>query len=318
MDKFIDIVKVIVIGIVEGISEWLPISSTGHMIILDKWFNISTKFGQEYWSFFLVVIQLGAILAVVVTFFKQLWPFSKSKTDEEKKSIYKTWINIVIGCLPAAILGLFLDDILDKYLYNYITVAITLIVYGVFFVLLEYIFKRKQVGFKVNDIYSLSMKSALIIGLAQVLALIPGTSRSGVTILAGMLIGCSREVSTKYSFFLSIPVMLGASLLKGVKFAVSGETITSFEIILLVIVAVIFIAPLAMYNGLGEDDGYFGGADGAAGEAIEETGYEPWFSSIWEPPSGEIESLLFALQAAIGALIIGYFFGYWRGKSKRE
>ena len=173
MDKFIDIVKVIVIGIVEGISEWLPISSTGHMIILDKWFNISTKFGQEYWSFFLVVIQLGAILAVVVTFFKQLWPFSKSKTDEEKKSIYKTWINIVIGCLPAAILGLFLDDILDKYLYNYITVAITLIVYGVFFVLLEYIFKRKQVGFKVNDIYSLSMKSALIIGsVVAVFALI--------------------------------------------------------------------------------------------------------------------------------------------------
>ena len=245
MDKFIDIVKVIVIGIVEGISEWLPISSSGHMIILDKWFNISTKFGQEYWSFFLVVIQLGAILAVVVTFFKQLWPFSKSKTDEEKKSIYKTWINIVIGCLPAAILGLFLDDILDKYLYNYITVAITLIVYGVFFVLLEYIFKRKQVGFKVNDIYSLSMKSALIIGLAQVLALIPGTSRSGVTILAGMLIGCSREVSTKYSFFLSIPVMLGASLLKGVKFAVSGETITSFEIILLVIgIVVAFVISL--------------------------------------------------------------------------
>ncbi len=245
MDKFIDIVKVIVIGIVEGISEWLPISSTGHMIILDKWFNISTKFGQEYWSFFLVVIQLGAILAVVVTFFKQLWPFSKSKTDEEKKSIYKTWLNIVIGCLPAAILGLFLDDILDKYLYNYITVAITLIVYGVFFVLLEYIFKRKQVGFKVNDIYSLSMKSALIIGLAQVLALIPGTSRSGVTILAGMLIGCSREVSTKYSFFLSIPVMLGASLLKGVKFAVSGETITSFEIILLVIgIVVAFVISL--------------------------------------------------------------------------
>lgn len=245
MDKFIDIVKVIVIGIVEGISEWLPISSTGHMIILDKWFNISTKFGQEYWSFFLVVIQLGAILAVVVTFFKQLWPFSKSKTDEEKKSIYKTWLNIVIGCLPAAILGLFLDDILDKYLYNYITVAITLIVYGVFFVLLEYIFKRKQVGFKVNDIYSLSMKSALIIGLAQVLALIPGTSRSGVTILAGMLIGCSREVSTKYSFFLSIPVMLGASLLKGVKFAVSGETITNFEIILLVIgIVVAFVISL--------------------------------------------------------------------------
>lgn len=245
MDKFIDIVKVIVIGIVEGISEWLPISSTGHMIILDKWFNISTKFGQEYWSFFLVVIQLGAILAVVVTFFKQLWPFSKSKTDEEKKSIYKTWLNIVIGCLPAAILGLFLDDILDKYLYNYITVAITLIVYGFFFVLLEYIFKRKQVGFKVNDIYSLSMKSALIIGLAQVLALIPGTSRSGVTILAGMLIGCSREVSTKYSFFLSIPVMLGASLLKGVKFAVSGETITSFEIILLVIgIVVAFVISL--------------------------------------------------------------------------
>lgn len=216
---FINILKAILFGIVEGITEWLPVSSTGHMILLEDFLSVK-DFGDEFWSMFLVVIQLGAIIAVIIYFFNKLWPFSKNKTQEEKKNIYHTWGKTLVACVPAAIVGLLFDDILDEYLYNAITVSITLIVYGILFIVLECFNKDKE--FKVNSVSEMSYKTALIIGVMQLLALIPGTSRSGVTILGAMLIGCSRSTSAEFSFFLSIPVMLGASLLKVVKYFYKG------------------------------------------------------------------------------------------------
>lgn len=216
---FINILKAILFGIVEGITEWLPVSSTGHMILLEDFLSVK-DFGDEFWSMFLVVIQLGAIIAVIIYFFNKLWPFSKNKTQEEKKNIYHTWGKTLVACVPAAIVGLLFDDILDEYLYNAITVSITLIVYGILFIVLECFNKDKE--FKVNSVSEMSYKIALIIGVMQLLALIPGTSRSGVTILGAMLIGCSRSTSAEFSFFLSIPVMLGASLLKVVKYFYKG------------------------------------------------------------------------------------------------
>jgi undecaprenyl-diphosphatase len=217
-------------GIVEGITEWLPISSTGHMIILEQWIGLESVMGSDLWDFFLVVIQLGAILAVIVNFFSRLWPFGKNKTRKEKEDIRYIWLNIIVACVPAAIIGYFADDWLESHLYNFITVAVMLIFYGIAFIVIETIFKKKKVSFKVNDVKEMSWKAALVIGFAQVLAMIPGTSRSGVTILAAMLIGCDRKTSAEFSFFISIPVMIGASLLKGVKFASSGSSISGIQI----------------------------------------------------------------------------------------
>ncbi len=219
LSYFINILKAILFGIVEGITEWLPVSSTGHMILLEDFLSVK-DFGEEFWSMFLVVIQLGAIIAVVIYFFNKLWPFSKNKTQEEKKNIYHTWGKTLVACIPAAIVGLLFDDILDEYLYNAITVSITLIVYGILFIILECFNKKRE--FKINSVSEMSYKTALIIGAMQLLALIPGTSRSGVTILGAMLIGCSRSTSAEFSFFLSIPVMFGASLLKVVKYFYKG------------------------------------------------------------------------------------------------
>lgn len=227
---FITVLKIILIGIVEGITEWLPVSSTGHMIIFENLLGLEAELGASYWSLFLVVIQFGAILAVILTFFKALWPFGKKKTSEEKKEIWRTWLLILVACVPAAVIGVFLDDLLDQYLYNFITVSITLIVYGIFFIVLEIFFKKTDRSFNKEDIKDMTVKTALIIGLAQVLALIPGTSRSGVTILAGMMIGCSRSLSTKFSFFVSIPIMLGASLFKVVKYFAGGESMTGAQV----------------------------------------------------------------------------------------
>lgn len=219
LSYFINILKAILFGIVEGITEWLPVSSTGHMILLEDFLSVK-DFGEEFWSMFLVVIQLGAIIAVVIYFFNKLWPFSKNKTQEEKKNIYHTWGKTLVACVPAAIVGLLFDDVLDEYLYNVITVSITLIVYGILFIVLECFNKKRE--FKINSVSEMSYKTALIIGAMQLLALIPGTSRSGVTILGAMLIGCSRSTSAEFSFFLSIPVMFGASLLKVVKYFYKG------------------------------------------------------------------------------------------------
>lgn len=240
---FLTVLKIILIGIVEGITEWLPISSTGHMIILEEALGLQETLGSSYWSVFLVVIQFGAILAVILAFFKTIWPFGKSKSPEEKKEIWRTWLLILVACIPAAIVGLFLDDLLDQYLYNYITVSITLIVYGIFFIVLELIFRKKNKEFDKNEVKDMTVKTALIIGLAQMLALIPGTSRSGITILAGMMIGCSRGLSTKFSFLVSIPVMIGASLFKiGKYFIIDKETMSGSQIgYLLIGMAVAFI-----------------------------------------------------------------------------
>ena len=254
MDQFIKILKAILFGIIEGITEWLPISSTGHMILLEDLLHVkdmfikegSPTYGDAFWNMFLVVIQLGAILAVIIFFWKKLWPFTKKKTKEERKDIYNIWLKTLIACLPAAIIGLLFDDLLDKYLYNSWTVSITLIVYGIFFILME-IWNKKR-NLKIESVKDISYRYALIIGAMQLLALIPGTSRSGVTILGAMLLGINRKAGAEFSFYLSIPIMFGASLLKGVKFFIDfgmpglNETIfllvgclTAFIISLLVI-----------------------------------------------------------------------------------
>lgn len=228
LSTFLNLLKSVLYGIIEGITEWLPISSTGHMILLDEWLKVEGIYGKSFWDLFLVVIQLGAIIAVVLCFFSKLWPFSKTKTSEEKKDTWRLWLNVLIACVPAAIIGLLLDDWLNEHFYNFTTVAIMLIVYGVLFIIIE-IFNKKRT-FKITDCKQITWKLALIIGLVQLLALIPGTSRSGVTILGAMLIGLNRETSAEFSFFLSIPVMFGASLLKIVKFFIEGNAITGAQL----------------------------------------------------------------------------------------
>lgn len=228
LSTFLNLLKSVLYGIIEGITEWLPISSTGHMILLDEWLKVEGIYGKSFWDLFLVVIQLGAIIAVVLCFFSKLWPFSKTKTSEEKNDTWRLWLNVLIACVPAAIIGLLLDDWLNEHFYNFTTVAIMLIVYGVLFIVIE-IFNKKRT-FKITDCKQITWKLALIIGLVQLLALIPGTSRSGVTILGAMLIGLNRETSAEFSFFLSIPVMFGASLLKIVKFFIEGNAITGAQL----------------------------------------------------------------------------------------
>lgn len=242
---FIEVLKAILFGVVEGITEWLPISSTGHMIILEELLDVESIYGAEFWQLFLVVIQLGAILAVVVCFFNKLNPFfgkslvfpQQKKSKEEKKGIWILWAKVIVACLPAAVVGLILDDILNQYLYNSITVSVTLIIYGIAFIALE-LWNRKR-EFKVRDTGSLNWKTAFFIGCFQLLALIPGTSRSGVTILGAMLLLCNRETASEFSFFLSIPVMLGASLFKMVKFFIDGNAIVLEQVLFLSIGCVV-------------------------------------------------------------------------------
>lgn len=229
--QFIEYIKAIILGIVEGITEWLPISSTGHMILVDEFLHL--KVSPEFLEMFLVVIQLGAICAVPLLFWDKLYPLSRKKSKAENNAIWQTWFKVIVGVLPAAVLGVILDDILDEYLYNYIVVAIALIAYGIAFIFVEK--NKAEKEFKVNSVHELSYKDALKIGAFQVLSLIPGTSRSGSTILGGMLSGVSREASAEFSFFMAIPIMLGASALKILKFILEGFSATSGEIILLAI-----------------------------------------------------------------------------------
>ena len=228
MDIIVNFLKIVVFGIVEGITEWLPISSTGHMIILEQWLSVSAFTSPQFYELFQVVIQFGAIVAVIVTFFKKLWPFGGRLSKEDKKSVWLTWLNIFIACVPAGIVGLLFDDWMNDHLYNFLTVSIALIVYGVVFIVLEVLFKKKGKEFKVREVKDITWEMALIIGLAQVLALIPGTSRSGVTIIAAMIIGCSRGTSAEFSFCLSIPIMVAASLYKGAKFIVKGYEMPTY------------------------------------------------------------------------------------------
>ena len=239
--KFVEFLKAVLIGIVEGITEWLPISSTGHMILLDEFIKLSVS--AEFLSLFLVVIQLGAICAVPVFFFDKLNPFSKKKSEAQKKATWQLFGKVIVGVIPAAFLGLLLDDFLDAHLMHYIVVAIALIVYGALFILIEK--KRKGSAFRVKTVEELSYKDALIIGGYQVLSLIPGTSRSGSTILGGMLHGVSRTAAAEFSFFMAIPVMLGASGLKVLKFILAGFSASGTEIALLLVgMAVSFIVSL--------------------------------------------------------------------------
>ena len=210
----IEWLKVLLLGIVEGITEWLPISSTGHMILVNEFIHLNVS--DAFMEMFLVVIQLGAILAVVVLYFGKLWPFTMPSKGWIKKDTWSLWFKVLIAVLPAAIIGLPFDDKIDKLFYNYQTVAFTLILYGVLFIIIENYNKGRKP--RVKSFKQLSYPMAVFIGVFQVLALIPGTSRSGATILGATLLGTSRYIAAEFSFFLAIPVMFGASLLKLVKF----------------------------------------------------------------------------------------------------
>ncbi len=225
---FIELLKAALLGIVEGITEWLPISSTGHMILVEEFIKLNTS--DAFQEMFRVVIQLGAIMAVVILYFHKLNPFSPKKTLQEKKDTMSIWYKVVIGVLPAAMIGLPLDDWLDTHLYNYQTVALMLVIYGILFIVIENYNKGRN-GL-VQSFHQLSYKMAFLIGMFQVLSLIPGTSRSGATILGAILIGTSRTIAAEYSFFLSIPVMFGASALKLVKF---GFHFTGLEMMILIV-----------------------------------------------------------------------------------
>lgn len=243
----IELLKVVLFGIVEGYTEWLPISSTGHLILLENIIHLDQP--EEFWNVFKVVIQLGAILAVVVLYWDKLWPFSVKKTSQEKADTWMMWFKVVIACMPAAVVGLPLDDILDKYLSTPTVIAATLIIYGILFIVLE----RYNAGrdFPINRMSRLSFKTAVLIGAFQCLSLIPGTSRSGSTILGAMILGCSRPVAAEFSFFLGIPVMFGASLLKIVKHGLgfTGEQvfILIFGMLVSFLVAVFAISFLMKY-----------------------------------------------------------------------
>lgn len=217
----LEFLKVILIGIVEGITEWLPISSTGHMILLEEFVRLNVS--EEFLEMFNVVIQLGAILAVVVLFFPKLWPFCSPQKGWIKKETWTLWFKVLVAVLPAAAIGIPFDDTLDALFYNYQTVAITLIIYGILFIIVEDYNKKRRP--RVTSFEDLTWSMAVFIGVFQVLALIPGTSRSGATILGAVLLGASRYIAAEFSFFLAIPVMFGASLLKLVKFgfAFSGS-----------------------------------------------------------------------------------------------
>ena len=222
----LDILKAIIFGIVEGITEWLPISSTGHLIILEELLKMSQ--GDEFFEMFQVVIQLGAILAVIVIYFHKLNPFSPKKTQKQKMLTWQIWIKVVIGCVPAGVIGLLFNNQIDKLLYHWYVVAITLIVYGVLFIVVENYQKDKTP--QVTKFSQLTIPMILIIGVFQMLALIPGTSRSGATIVGALMIGVSRSVAAEYTFFLAIPVMFGASLLKLINF---GFNFTAMQVAVL-------------------------------------------------------------------------------------
>lgn len=240
MNFIIELIKVVVLGIVEGITEWLPISSTGHMILVEEFIQLNAS--KEFKDMFFVVIQLGAILAVVLLYFHKLNPFSPKKSKEEKKDTMEIWFKVIVGVIPAGVLGVLFDDWLNEKFYNYQTVAITLILYGILFIIVENHNKDKEPH--INSFKDLSYSTAFFIGVFQVLALIPGTSRSGATILGAILLGSSRYIAAEYSFFLSIPVMFGASALKLLKFP--GFTGSEFVILLVGMAVAFFVSILAI------------------------------------------------------------------------
>ena len=236
---FLELLKAAFFGIVQGITEWLPISSTGHMILFEQFIHMNVS--KDFWDMFLVVIQFGSILAVVLLYFHKLNPFSPKKSPVQKRDTWSLWGKVLVAVIPAAVIGLLFDDFITDKLYGYVTVAITLIVYGIAFIVVENMDRTKHPT--IRNFEQLDYKTALFIGVFQILALIPGTSRYGSTIIGATLLGCSRYVATEFSFFLAVPVMLGASLLKIVKFFVkTGIGFTGTEIgILLVGMIVAFV-----------------------------------------------------------------------------
>ena len=262
----IELLKAILFGIVEGVTEWLPISSTGHLILLDEFVTLNVS--DAFKSMFDVVIQLGAILAVIVLFFHKLNPFSPSKSAGEKKQTWQLWFKVIVAILPSGIVGVLFDDWMDEHLHNAVVVSIALIVYGIAFILVERRNTRgkfQRISTKdgvtvarlkeqsVNDVYDISYQTALFIGLFQCLSLIPGTSRSGSTILGAILIGVGRSAGAEFSFFMAIPTMLGASAIKGLKFLLSGVSATGTEIGVLVVGCVVsFLVSLVVIKALME------------------------------------------------------------------
>ena len=246
----IELLKAILFGIVEGITEWLPVSSTGHLILLNEF--VTLQVSEAFQSMFDVVIQLGAILAVIVLFFHKLNPFAPSKSSEEKKQTWSLWFKVVAAIIPSGVVGVLFDDWMDAHLHNGIVVSIALIVYGIAFLLVE---RRNQGRYAraISDVHDIDYKTALMIGLFQCLSLVPGTSRSGSTILGAIMIGVGRGAGAEFSFFMAIPTMLGASAIKGLKFLLSGVEATGTEIGVLVVgCAVSFVVSLLVIKGLME------------------------------------------------------------------
>ena len=246
----IELLKAVLFGIVEGITEWLPVSSTGHLILLNEF--VTLNISEEFQSMFDVVIQLGAILAVIVLFFHKLNPFAPGKNTDEKKKTWNLWFRVIAAILPSGVVGVLLDDWMDAHLHNATVVSIALILYGIAFLLVE----RRKPGKherQIADVHDIDYKTALLIGAFQCLSLIPGTSRSGSTILGALLIGVSRSAGAEFSFFMAIPTMLGASAIKGLKFVLSGASATGTEIGVLAVGCIVsFVVSLLVIRGLME------------------------------------------------------------------
>ena len=242
-----EFLKAVLFGIVEGITEWLPVSSTGHLILLDEF--VTLKVSAAFYEMFQVVIQLGAILAVIVLFFHKLNPFSPKKDATQKKDTWSLWFKVVVAVIPSAVIGLLLDDWMDEHLYNYIVVAIALIVYGVAFFFVEKWNATRS--FTITKTSQIDYRTALLMGAFQCLSLIPGTSRSGSTILGAIILGVSRSAGAEFSFFMAIPTMLGASALKLLKFLLEGVQATGTEIMVLLVGCLVsFAVSLVVIRGL--------------------------------------------------------------------
>ena len=230
----IELLKAVFLGIVEGITEWLPISSKGHLFLVNEFLNLRQS--KDFIDMFNIVIQLGAILAVMVIYFKRLNPFQPGKTAREVQLTWQLWLKVVIACIPSAFFGLLLDDWMEAHLSNFFVVAIMLVVYGIAFIWIED--RNRRVEPKVTDLARMSYKTAFYIGLFQVLSIIPGTSRSGATILGGIIVGTSRSVAADFTFFLGIPTMFGYSGLKAVKYFIDGNTLTGGQVAILLVASV--------------------------------------------------------------------------------
>jgi len=245
----IECLKAILFGIVEGITEWLPVSSTGHLILLDEF--VKLKVSDAFYEMFQVVIQLGAILAVIVLFFHKLNPFSPKKSPERKKDTWQLWFKVVVAVIPSAVIGILLDDWMDAHLYNYVVVAVMLIVYGAAFLFVEKWNRTRK--FTITSVGMIDYRTALLIGAFQCLSLIPGTSRSGSTILGAIILGVSRGAGAEFSFFMAIPTMLGASALKFLKFLLEGVEATATEVAVLIVGCIVsFLVSLGVIRGLME------------------------------------------------------------------